>query len=290
MRVIAIGMKIYLHKDIMISNEYSIAVLLPTRGRTDALSRSVLGLVDLANNLDQIQFLFGFDNDDTIGVEHFENHLQPILDEKGVNYTAMSFEPMGYGRLNEYVNTLARNSSADWMFFWNDDAIMETKGWDTVIAKHTGEFKLLAVHTHHDHPYSIFPIVPRAWLDTLGHLSPHQLNDAWLSQQAYCLDIWERIEVDVVHDRFDLTGNNQDETFKERIIYEGNPNNPHDFHHVNWTIQRYQECDTLAKYMRSQGLDTSFWENVQAKKQDPWEKLKLNDVNKQMAQFKVSYK
>jgi hypothetical protein len=25
----------------------------------------------------------------------------------GVNYTAMTFEPIGYGRLNEYVNKLA---------------------------------------------------------------------------------------------------------------------------------------------------------------------------------------
>ena len=270
-------------------SEYSIAVLLPTRGRTDALSRSVKGLINRAVTPDRVQLMLGFDDDDVNGLEHFELDLRPWLDEKGISYTAMSFEPVGYGRLNEYVNELAKNSSADWLFFWNDDALMETTGWDREIDKHTGEFKILAVHTHRDHPYSIFPIVPRAWLDLLGYLSPHQISDAWLSQQAYCLDIMERIEVYVTHDRHDLTGNNNDETFKNRPMYEGNPSNAKDFHHIDWVIKRMDECQRISEYMKKSGLDTTWWDNVKAKTQDPWEKLRENDINKQMVQFQVKY-
>ncbi len=181
------------------------------------------GVIELAANPSRVQIMFGFDNDDDIGTKHFEQELQPWLDDQGINYTAMSFSPLGYIRLNEYVNELALNSDASWLVFWNDDAVMETQDWDKEIIKHEGEFKLLAFHTHHDHPYSIFPIVPRKWLDLLGYLSPHQISDAWLSQQAYMLDIWERIEVDVLHDRHDLTGNNNDETFQNRPMLEGNP-------------------------------------------------------------------
>ncbi len=47
--------------------------------------------------------MFGFDNDDDIGTKHFEQELQPWLDDQGINYTAMSFSPLGYIRLNEYV-------------------------------------------------------------------------------------------------------------------------------------------------------------------------------------------
>jgi hypothetical protein len=270
-------------------SEYSIAVLLPTRGRTDALSRSVKGLINRAVTPERVQLMLGFDDDDVNGLEHFESDLRPWLDEKGISYTAMSFEPVGYGRLNEYVNELAKNSSADWLFFWNDDALMETTGWDREIDKHTGEFKILAVHTHRDHPYSIFPIVPRAWLDLLGYLSPHQISDAWLSQQAYCLDIMERIEVYVTHDRHDLTGNNNDETFKNRPMYEGNPSNAKDFHHIDWVIKRMDECQRISEYMKKSGLDTTWWDNVKAKTQDPWEKLRENDINKQMVQFQVKY-
>jgi hypothetical protein len=266
-------------------NEYKIAVILPTRGRTEALTRSLVGLLEKAADLASIQVLLGLDNDDAIGIKHFEESLQPTLDDMGVEYTAMSFEPLGYSRLNEYINVLSKESSADWIFFWNDDAIMESQDWDVEIVKYTGEFKLLAVHTHNDHPYSIFPIVPRAWLDVVGHLSLHSMTDAWLSQNAYCLDIWERIDVHVLHDRADLTGNNLDATYKERELLEGNPSNPRDFHNPNMSRLRFQECDTLNDYLKSLGLNPTWWDRVKLQQQDPWENLRNNDPNNQMRQF-----
>jgi hypothetical protein len=271
-------------------HQFKIAILLPTRGRTDALSRSVISLVNRAVDLDTAQLMLGFDTDDKIGIDHFTENLQPWLDQREVNYTAMMFEPMGYIRLNEYVNALAAESDADWMVFWNDDAIMDTSGWDREIAKYTGQFKLLAFHTHRDHPYSIFPIVPKPWFDLLGYLSPHQISDAWLSQQAYMLDIWERIAVHVTHDRHDLTGNNKDEIFDNRPMLEGNPKDSRDFHHLSWIKRRTLDCEQLATYMKSIGLDTTWWENIKIGTQDPWEKLKINDINKQMQQFHISFK
>jgi hypothetical protein len=269
------------------TNEYRIAVLLPTRGRTAALSRSVESLVNLAKDPDSIQIMLGFDNDDPVGIEHFSSVLQPWLDERDLHYTAMTFEPMGYIRLNEYVNTLAEKSSADWLVFWNDDAIMETQDWDHEIVSYTGQFKILAFRTHNDHPYSIFPIVPRAWLDVLGHLSPHQISDGWISQNAYCIDVMQRIPVHVKHDRADLTGNNMDQTYQNRPMLEGNPHSPRDFHHPSWSLKRMSECEKLNNYLKSQGLNPTFWDNIKANKQDPWQRLRENDVNNQMRQFQV---
>ena len=129
-------------------NEYSIAVLLPTRSRTDALTSSVTSIVDLAHDVSRIQLVFGFDNDDKIGLDHFTKVIQPLLDKHNVAYEAQAFNSMGYAGLNRYYNHLAKSTSADWLFVWNDDAVMETKGWDSVIEQYTGEFKLLKVHTH----------------------------------------------------------------------------------------------------------------------------------------------
>ena len=270
----------------MSTPEFDIAILLPTRGRSDSLERSVKSVIELASDASRIQLMFGFDNDDDIGTTHFEDKLQPWLDQQGITYTAMSFAPLGYIRLNEYVNELARNSDASWLVFWNDDAVMETQDWDKEIIKHEGEFKLLAFHTHHDHPYSIFPIVPRKWLDLLGYLSPHQISDAWLSQQAYMLDIWERIEVDVLHDRHDLTGNNNDETFQHRPMLEGNPKDPRDFHSVQQMSLRHNDSAKIATYLQNEcNKDISFFVNIFNGTQNPWEKLAKNDVNKQMMQF-----
>ena len=270
------------------SNEYSIAVLLPTRGRTQALLASVASLITLAHDLTSVQIMLGLDDDDIVGQKFWTSTLQPWLDDRSVHYTAISFEPMGYVRLNEYVNQLAKASSADWLVFWNDDAVMHTQDWDKIIRNHTGEFKILAFDTHRKHPYSIFPIVPRAWLEQLGHLSPHQISDGWISQNAYCLDILERIPVSVTHDRADLTGNNKDATYLNRPMLEGRPHDPRDFHHWSWTQRRFDECVTLAKWMKSQGLDTSWWEKVRANQQDPWQRLRENDVNQQMVQFNIA--
>ena len=266
--------------------EFDLAILLPTRGRDGMLERSVKSLIELADIPIRIQIMLGFDNDDTVGTKYFVEELQPWLDQHKINYTAIMFKPLGYIRLNEYVNELARKSDARWLVFWNDDAVMETQSWDTKIMDWEGQFKLLAFHTHNDHPYSIFPIVPRKWLDLLGYLSPHQISDAWLSQQAYMLDIWERIDVDVLHDRHDLTGNNNDATFQNRPMLEGNPGDPNDFHSVKQMDLRHRDALKIAGYLDSIGQDISFIKNVFIGTQDPWEKLAKNDVNKQMVQFK----
>jgi hypothetical protein len=261
------------------SHDYPIAILLPTRGRTDPLKKSIFSLIDLASDPTLIEILVGFDSDDEIGKNFFQFEIAPELDEVGVKYTSLEFTPMGYENLNLYYNGLAKNSNSDWLFAWNDDAIMQTQNWDQEITRYTGKFCLLKVRTHRDHPYSIFPIWPRAWYDIFGFASRHQMIDAELSQNAYMLDIMQKIPVDVVHDRHDLTGNNLDDTQKKKKTLEGNPADPKDFHNPIQANLRISDCLTIAKYLESLGHDLSFWKNVMAGKQDPWQKLKENDVN-----------
>lgn len=263
------------------NHKYNIAILLPTRGRTDALSRSVISLVNRALDKDKIQLLLAFDNDDQIGYDYFEKEVAPYLESKGVDYEAFEFDSLGYEGLNQYYNSLAKNADADWFFIWNDDAIMESTGWDRIIASHTGNFKLLAVRTHRDHPYSIFPIIPTEWHDVMGYLSRHQMIDAEVSHIAYMLDIFERIPVYVTHDRFDLTGNNLDETEVNRVRFEGDPNNPLDYSNVHNIQGRIKDAEFLSRYLLTKDMDMSWWENVKAGKQDPWEKLAANDPNGQ---------
>lgn len=270
-------------------NQFDIAVLLPTRGRTTALTRSVLSLVNRAKNLAKIQLLIALDDDDTVGHQHFSKELEPMLLQRGVHYEVFSYEPIGYIRLNEYVTDLAANSDADWLMFWNDDAVMETQNWDEEILRFRDQFRVLAVHTHREHPYSIFPIVPRAWFELFGYMSPHQLSDAWISQVAYMLDIWQRIEVWVTHDRFDLTGNNHDETYLNRPQLENQPNNPEDFHSNKWHRRRIEDAERLSQYLKSKGQDITWWEEVKANRQDPWQKLAANDINRQMTQTRSTH-
>jgi hypothetical protein len=271
----------------MSKRSYSIAVLLATYKRTDALSRSLFSLIDQAADLDSIEFRFGIDNNDDIGMNHFTQVIQPELDRRGINYEAVGFEPMGYLGLNRYYNTLAEGADADWLWVWCDDAICNTEGWDQRIRECTGEFKLLKVHTHNEHPYSIFPIYPVEWYQTLGYLSKHQLIDAECSQIAYYLDVMKIIEIDVTHDRADLTGNNRDANAEKKKYLEGNPNDPRDLYHEQFKYNRLVDTDRLSKYMKSQNLDTSWWEGVKLGKNDPFKLMKANDPNNQTSQYNM---
>jgi len=73
------------------ANEYKIAVLLPTRGRTTALKLSVISIFNRVLDLDSVEILLGFDKDDEVGLKYFSTDVQPWLEQKGINYTVMVF-------------------------------------------------------------------------------------------------------------------------------------------------------------------------------------------------------
>lgn len=278
------------HQNIPVNNwflepRYDIAVILPSRKRSVMLESSLLSLLDNAADPSRIQFLLAFDNDDRTSLDYFKDKIGPKLSEAGAGWLAIECPRYGYQKLHQYINNLAEYSSAHWIFFWNDDAQMLSKDWDLRVSEHNGEFKCLRIPTHNAHPYAIFPIVPREWFILFGYLSQHQLSDAWISQISYIVGIMKNIDVDVVHDRHDLTGNNQDETFNERIVFEANPQDPRDFNYTSTRLQRLKDAAKLGWYLKQQGVDTTWFERVMSGEQDPWEVMMSPefDPNKQIA-------
>jgi glycosyltransferase involved in cell wall biosynthesis len=263
-----------------------ISILLPTRGRTDLLKRSLLSLVDHVSDVSNIEILLAFDNDDVGSYEFFQEHIAPELDDRECLYSALGFERLGYIRLNEYLNALARHAQGDWFFFWGDDAVMRSDDWDLHIIE-VDKFRILRIPTHNQHPYAILPIIPRTWFDLFGYISAHQLTDSWVSQIAYMLDIMHNIDVDVLHDRFDITGNNNDDTWKNRPMLEGRPEDPRDFNNVTWRKHRTNDAAKIAEYLRSQGESTTWWDNAVVGRQDPWAKMMSPeyDPNKQISRI-----
>jgi len=255
-----------------------ISVLLPTRGRREVLKSSLESLISKATDPENVELLLGIDDDDEGAREYIEQEIAPMLREYRVECRANIFKPLGYENLHVYVNTLAGNASGDWLFFWNDDGIMVTDGWDDVIRNYTGQFKLLAPRDNHDgHPYAIFPIVPRDWFTLVDHLSQNAQNDAWLSHIAYMLDIFERIDVEFIHDRADITGNNDDPTFQNRKYMEGNPSDPKDFGHPGMQQARVATAYKIAWFLNRIGQHSDWWDGVVAGTQDPFEKMKWVD-------------
>lgn len=256
-------------------SESVISVLLPTRGRRDVLKTSIESLVNKANQPSRLEILFGIDEDDEGLSDYIKEELAPFFNKHSIEARASVFKPLGYENLHIYVNTLAGAATGEWLFFWNDDCLMDSQGWDDVIREHDGEFKLLAPKDNHDgHPYAILPIIPKDWFILMGHLSQNAQNDAWLSHIAYMLDIFERIDFNFTHDRADITGNNDDETFKNRKYMEGNPSDPKDFGHQDMQNARVSSASKIAWYLdkTNQG-DLTWWNAVKEGTQDPFEKM-----------------
>ena len=251
-----------------------ISILLPTRGRKETLKNSLVSLLDKAATPKRVEIILGIDDDDTEVKEYIQTEIAPYLQQLQVECKAQVFKPLGYDQLHTYVNTLASAATGDWLFFWNDDALMLSDNWDTEIEKYNGQFKLLAPKDNHNgHPYAILPIVPMDWFRLMDHLSLNAQNDAWLSHIAYMLDIFERIDVEFLHDRADITGNNNDETFKNRKYKEGNPDDPEDFGHPGMQQARVRTAFKLAWFLDRIGQRSTWWDNVQAGKQDPFAKM-----------------
>ena len=262
-----------------------ISVLLPVRGRPIPMEQCLHTLIDTATKPERIEVLIAFDDDDTDTIDYFVDVIAPYLDSKGVTYSAMQFKRLGYIRLHEYLNELANHSTGAWFFFWNDDAIMPTVAWDDVIREHMDKFTLIRAETNHDHPYAIFPILPRKWVELTGHLSLHQLNDAWISQIGWMLDIVTTVPIMIEHERFDLTGKNNDDTFRNRPMLEGNPKDPRDFNHISCRNQRIQEAMKIGNYLTTLGYDLTHFRLGIENKINIWEKMAKLDKKGLMKQW-----
>ena len=265
----------------------NISVCMATRGRPELAFDSMRSMIYLAHDIDEIEFCVAIDNDDTKTLDYFNNTVVPWFEEKEYDLTVMSFDRLGYAKLNEYISHLASNCHGAWIITWNDDAVMESRDWDKEIASYTGQFKLLAFKdNHNEHPYSIFPILPREWMVLFGVISPQQAIDAWVSQVCYLTDCFQRIESTVTHDRHDLTGNNNDTTYQEREFLEGDPNRVGDAFHPEMQKLKQVFAAKVGWYLKRIGQDTGHWDKVVRKEVEPYSLMHANDPNKNLSTYK----
>ena len=239
----------------------TISILLPTRKRVKQLKKSVASLLDNAKNPDKIQPLFGVDDDDIETLEYLKKANYK-------NQSVLKFKRLGYENLHMYNNSLCAYAQGTWVMFFNDDAIMNTKHWDEVIESEKN-FNVLRVKEQTGHPYSIFPIFPWDWFRLLDHISLHGQNDAWISEIAYMLDIMKDVNIEVTHDRADITGNNNDSVFKERVYKEGHPDQEGDLHHTKLWNARTADASKLAWYLEKIGQPSVHWRKIVRKEIEP---------------------
>lgn len=182
--------------------------LTPSRGRPESLRQSIESLRSNAYDTACFEVLAYVDRDDP------ELDAYRLLDRDLVNLRLVVGEPRGYARLHECIaDGLIPRARGQWLWLWNDDALMTTDRWDVRLRRHPLNVVLNPDTNHDSHAsgLNVFPVVPKAWVDLVGW-ARNGANDTWWQFVGQMLAAQVNLDVFVTHDRSDLTGGHDDET------------------------------------------------------------------------------
>jgi len=195
-----------------------VTVLLPTRCRTSLITRTVESLLSLADDPAQIEIAVAYDEDDAESHDFFSSPAWVDLVSKYGTATQVHKTPIwGYVELHRYYNLLAQHARGQWLLIWNDDALMKSTGWDSMIKREQDHMGMLHMITENYRPkFALFPLIPRKWIDIFGSVSLSNSNDSWIHHICLEANAIKLIDAVVFHDRADLTGNNLDQTYLNR--------------------------------------------------------------------------
>jgi hypothetical protein len=192
-----------------------ISVLLPTRKRIKKVESSLRSLLEKSKDASSIEICIAYDDDDNESHDYFTgNDWKKFLEEFSTTSMVLRTKRHGYTYLHEYLNELAPMSHGEWLFFWGDDAIMQTPHWDDHV-RHNRDYVGLLHITAENMPMrcSILPLFHRDWIKLFGCVTPVNPADSWISEiciEAKCRRV---IPVSVLHR---LETDEPDETFLDK--------------------------------------------------------------------------
>lgn len=194
-----------------------ISVLLPTRKRTRMAMTSIESVLSLAKDPSSIEIVVAYDEDDQESHELFHSDAwKDLILRYGAQQRVFQTPRWGYGALHNYYNLMCKETTSDWLLAWNDDASMLTQNWDQHV-RDAGDFMGLLHMECTTYPnLTLFPLFPRAWVNFFGEATACNHIDSWILDICKVAGAIKDINVEVYHDRFSETGNNNDQTYQER--------------------------------------------------------------------------
>jgi len=174
--------------------------LVPTRKRYDWLVLSIESILNNADNIENFDILLAMDFDDIDTINCVEQYIQ---DKKLDNVVKLyKFERQYYINLHVYINELSKISESKYLILWNDDAQITTPKWDVILKDHIENQNVLYVYEIlNNHATDIFPIVPKEWVNIMGHFSKNAHNDTWVETIARELNVKKTIPIHSFHFR-----------------------------------------------------------------------------------------
>lgn len=227
-----------------------ISVLLPTRKRVSILRDSLKSLLDKATDTSRIELLIAHDEDDQESRDFFNStSWVDFVESYGCGWHVTESVRHGYRDLHLYLNDLAARAQGKWIFFWTDDTLMETQGWDDHVKANEDYVGLLHIATSNAPIFcSVVPLFHRQWIDMFGCVSPINHADSWISDIAKDAGARKVIPVSIFHDRFENSGRNQDETWQDK---KNSPDSNRDYWTKESGLKRIEWAKRLREYRES---------------------------------------
>jgi len=191
-----------------------ISVLLPSRKRFELLKKTIDSFIKNTSDLSKIEILVRLDYDDAETISKI-----PELQHDKVDIVVIVGERFGgYKGLHILVNELCAISRGEFNLLFNDDATLESQGWDKIVERYSGKTVVLNPGTRDNADWlNTFPIVSRKIFETLNHYALQTHNDTWIQEISRSIGIEVPAnEIYIKHDRYDKTKNNGDEIWDQR--------------------------------------------------------------------------
>lgn len=194
-----------------------VSVLLPTRKRTAMVEKSIKSVLDLSSDPSRIQISIAYDEDDAESIEYFNSHQWGnFISFYNATQVSIQCPQWGYDGLHNYYNLMAEKTQGKWLLAWNDDAYMLTQDWDQQLQEVQDFQGMVHMECTTFPKLTLFPLIPRTWVDLFGCITGGPHIDSWIQEINRASRTVKKINALILHDRFSETGNNNDETFKNR--------------------------------------------------------------------------
>lgn len=208
-----------------------VSVMIPSRGRPELLEKSIDSLLSKAKG--EVEILVRFDEDD-------ESRVKLNLNGNGPRVATFVGPRFGYRLLHEYYNELAKKATGDWLVLWNDDAVMETDGWDEKVHACGGGLKVL----NSTGPLNLFPIFTKKLHDLLGHVSLQTHCDSWLQVVGRMNGIEEKVDLKIKHLREEIEDNTKQESLGTYSVTSP------EFYSRNVQSKLYLDCEKVKEALQ----------------------------------------
>ena len=185
-----------------------ISVIFPSRKRIKFLNEALYSLyssADLDNPNFEVIVKVDFDDPETLDyIKNWSNEYENL-------YFIVSSRKKGFLNLTDFYEDCIDLAKGQYMFIFNDDLLIETQNWNSILNSHLNDFKIYFPYVNGYR--EAFFIIPKELYTTLGHISPHNQSDTYLNWLGQVLNISEYIDDIKLQHHFGY----EDETLNDKL-------------------------------------------------------------------------